>query len=183
MIRSNQVNKYLPQTPKYWHEGEKILVRRWYQIQEHSGIDWQIAFYNSISCVSSDESGYVPPTPIPITLIKQAKVTKFWEPPAARPNTPAKNKVMLKHHLRPQTSHPEAPVLCDALLQPLWNYPSWKLWHHKSRRYFQKKRIREGFQKRHLLYLTPSLSFETTFLIFFVDRQMLTNILEAKERR
>jgi len=41
----------------------------------------------------------VPPTPTPITARSDANVIKLGEPPAARPKTPARNRVTLKHHL------------------------------------------------------------------------------------
>ena len=40
-----------------------------------------------------------PPTPTPTTAMNDAKVIKLGEPPAARPKTPARNRVILKHHL------------------------------------------------------------------------------------
>ena len=41
----------------------------------------------------------VPPTPMPRTPINDAIVTRFLDPPAASPNTPAMNNVALKGHL------------------------------------------------------------------------------------
>ena len=47
----------------------------------------------------------VPPTPVPRTAINDARVTKFGDPPAAIPNTPAMNRVMLKDQLKERARH------------------------------------------------------------------------------
>jgi hypothetical protein len=41
----------------------------------------------------------VPPMPTPTTARSDANAIKLGEPPAARPEMPASNRVMLKHHL------------------------------------------------------------------------------------
>ena len=49
---------------------------------------------------TAESTGMLPPTPNPTTANREANVTKFGAPPAARPNTPAMNSVKLKGHLR-----------------------------------------------------------------------------------
>jgi hypothetical protein len=41
----------------------------------------------------------MPPTPVPRTAMKDARVTKFGDPPAAIPNRPAMRRVRLKDQL------------------------------------------------------------------------------------
>ena len=48
---------------------------------------------------TAESTGMLPPTPNPTTANKEARVTKFGDPPAARPNTPAMNSVKLNGHL------------------------------------------------------------------------------------
>lgn len=55
---------------------------------------------------TAESTGRLPPTPTPSTARREARVTKFPEPPAARPNMPAMRRVRLKDHLRPQMSQP-----------------------------------------------------------------------------
>ena len=43
--------------------------------------------------------GSIPPTPTPTTARSDANAIKLGEPPAARPKTPARRRVTLKHHL------------------------------------------------------------------------------------
>lgn len=49
---------------------------------------------------TAESTGMFPPTPTPMTASKDASVTKFDEPPEARPKIPAINNVMLKDHLQ-----------------------------------------------------------------------------------
>ena len=49
---------------------------------------------------TAESMGRLPPTPRPSTARREARVMKFGEPPAANPNTPAKNSVMLNDHLQ-----------------------------------------------------------------------------------
>ena len=48
---------------------------------------------------TAESTGKFPPTPMPSTARRDARVTKLFEPPEARPNTPAINRVTLNDHL------------------------------------------------------------------------------------
>lgn len=48
---------------------------------------------------TAESTGRFPPTPTPKVAINEARVTMFWEPPAARPKMPAMRRVKLKDHL------------------------------------------------------------------------------------
>lgn len=52
---------------------------------------------------TAESTGRFPPTPRPSTASRDASVMKFGDPPAARPKTPARKRVMLNDHLRMHT--------------------------------------------------------------------------------